>query len=352
MATTDVVSSHRETWRVKSKPCSECIKGSYENCKCDNVWNVLSKPCSACLDGKYQDCHCNSVEKRYPLQRELSSDSLDDGSNTYKYKQERGNFCRSNNFVSDIEFEDRYTQEHRPLPPSTTDWDSIDSVLENELEVNENDVKIPLSSRLSYGVNLQMVFVESEDSDKESDPDVEVYYDDNFEFYERISGSRGNLSCEYDRNIDSRDSGYVPGDLLDLNIEKVTDKRRHSLEPVEASTRVLESLKIHEEHERRKYIEAKEKEQKEHDAMSEVHRKNVDELKAMKDTLEARIAQINLELVQELMARDELHSHHEALLMDADDLSRTHNEQKTPTKKSVSTDDVTSPKNKSRFWRR
>lgn len=217
------------------------------------VWKVSTKLCEPCIDGQYDKCRCDEEQPTkqdiYQLYKELSSDSLDQCYDTPKRKHLHS---ACSDYAFDNEFEDEYVnvENARYLPPSTTDWDSIDSVLENELnlvEVPEQDIeKTPLSQRLSRSFHMQMVFVDSDESDKDSIPDVEVYYDDDIEYLKRC-GSQGNDSVGSERNIDSRDSGYV----TDLSIERVTDTqtRRRSLEPVEASTRILASLKLHEEHE-------------------------------------------------------------------------------------------------------
>jgi len=292
------------------------------------IWSISSKQCSACLLGDYSKCHCES-DKSFNLRRDLSRDSLDqcDVEITPK-KTSRFN----TEYLSDNEFEEAvdFVTTNRPLPPSTTDWDTIDSVLSNELfeEHNENPSieHQPFSSRMKHGMkNMQMVFVDTDESDVESIPDIEVYYDDHIDIIKSLSSSHSNLSCDNDRNIESRDSGYMTCDLFDVNIEKVTDNNYYNEpgEMIDASTRVLTSLKIHEEHELKKKNERDIQRQKEYDKSSEIHSKNIKELRNIKDEIEARIAQINMELVNELMLRDELYSHHESLLMDADDLAKS-----------------------------
>lgn len=288
--------------------------------------------------GRYNDLsHDDSLEDCCDGKNHLSDKTSNRLSNSSSFPGE---------FMLDNEFD---TQEYRTyldvsassLPSPTTDWDTIESVLTAESgfhspdrDSDSEDVH-ELSSRLSTGLNVQMTFVDA-DSDNESNPDVEVYdvYDGNIEtldYMERknTSGSTGSLGETSDRNIDSRDSGYVPGDLCELNIERVTDLKSKrgpdSLEPVEESRRVLTSLKIHEEHEKKR--REVEEQRKKEDARSMIHLKNIEELRMMKAMLEEKIVDINLELVQELMTRDELHSKHEALLMDADDLAKLAQEQ-------------------------
>ena len=189
------------------------------------------------------------------------------------------------------------------------------------------------SSRLNYTPNMQMVFVDSDDSDKGSNPDVEVYY-------ENTPGRCSNSMGDYDgERIASCDSGYVAEDALDYNIEHVTDKpRKNSLEPVEASARILQCIQLHEDSEMHRLLERDATEQ-----MTKVHSQNIDELNDLKEALEKRISQVNSQLVDELLMRDELYSYHESLLLDADDLTRSASEETiiTPTEspsKSSNTD--------------
>ena len=267
-----------------------------------SVWNVASNLCSACLDGHYENCYCDDEEK---LERDLSCDSLDecsDTGDTVNNKKKRNSIY--DEYISDDEFQD--SDVNRQLPPSTTDWESIDSVLEKELDMKDSEVEdTRLSKRLSHNVNMQMVFVESEESDKASDPDVEVYYDDNLELSKNNSGSVGDLSFTDGRNIDSRDSGYVTTDVMDINIERVTEskRRKKSIEPVEESTRVLASLKLHQDHEEKVNGEIQIQKQQESDFIDEIHQKNVDELRTMKEFLELHIAKINFELLEQLEIR-------------------------------------------------
>ena len=300
------------------------------------IWNLTSSLCSACLDGDYTHCHCDDPVK---LRKEVSKDSLDQISTPESPGNQRHSFHEE--LLSDNEFEDQVEFENtcRPLPPSTTDWDTIESVLENELH-DEDEVDAPsispdstLNRSMKYRVkNMQMVFVDNEDdeTDVESEPDVEVFYEDSVEMSNKMSGSSTNLKdsdrySDTERNIESRDSGYITADVYDIAIEKVTDfcKNSDTSEPVEESSRILASLQIHEEHEVKKRRESERQRQKEHEKINAIHARNIKELKEIKMILEEEIEKINMELVQELMVRDELHSRHQALLMEADDLTKT-----------------------------
>lgn len=308
------------------------------------VWNIASNLCSACLDGRYENCYCDDDEK---LKCDASCESSDDGCGSdiednkiarHRLKNKRHSI--QDEYISDDEFQNN-DEDDRPLPPSTTDWNSINSVLETGFNdygggEAEEEEGAGLTKRLSHNVNMQMVFVESEvESDKASDPDVEVYYDDNFEEQRPAhSGSFGELSYTGGRDIDSRDSGYVTTDVMDVAIERVTEvkkRRRSCTETVEESTRVLASLKLHEEHEERVQNELLEQKKKESEFIDDIHQKNVDELRTMKEYLQVHIARINVELLEQLEMRDYLYSHHEALLMDADDIAKANERNKIMT---------------------
>lgn len=339
-----------------------------------DVWNVTSSICTACLDGDYQNCYCNSlidegddgkikdlvVEKVGHLTgKELSTDSLgicsdfsssNSPSNQRKYLDSSGSFTNSisGEYISDNEFDEGYLiTDNRTLPPPVTDWDTIDSILSDELIPEDHDTS--LSSKVSQGsgpVCMQMVFVDSE-SDKDSVPDVEVYYDDNKDFLSRSSGS-----CSSERNIESRDSGYVTGDVYELNIEHVTDKakRKTSLETAEEASRLLASLRLHEELEEKRLREVEEKREEEHKYRMQLQHKSVGELRVLKESLELRVAEVNITLLQELSLRDDLHSQHQALLVNADDIAKA-NESVEGTNSSTAVPSSPLKKNKRRsFW--
>ena len=188
------------------------------------------------------------------------------------------------------------------LPEPTTDWDTIESVLTNESGVNspeddDNIVDEDISRKLSSGQNLQLCFVDDDEegTDNESDAEVKVYIVDeekNTEYLndDRRSLSNGDLTNE--REIDSRDSGCVPGDLVDLNIDYVTDYTPNQLSkgpvPAEESKRVLYSLQLHEEHE---VLEKERDEEKKKQSISpnSVYLKSMEELNCLKGELEEKI---------------------------------------------------------------
>ena len=186
------------------------------------------------------------------------------------------------------------------LPEPTTDWDTIESVLTNESGVNspedDDDVNVDedLSRKLSSGPNLQLCFVDDdgEGTDNESDAEVKVYIVDeekNMDYLTDGRNSPSNGDVTNEREIDSRDSGCVPGDLVDLNIDYVTDLTPNQLSkgpvPAEESKRVLYSLKLHEEHEVLEKERDKEKKQQSVQPNS-VYLKSVEELKFLKKELE------------------------------------------------------------------
>lgn len=306
-----------------------------------DVWNLTASICKACLDGDYQNCYCNSTTgtttlstttKAHLRRKELSNDSLDvcdsvardsPCNRRRRHLDSSGSFTNSINgeYISDNEFDEGFSNGNnsRALPPSVTDWDTIDSILSDELITDEHDVSISSMVSQSSGPAMQMVFMDSE-SDKESIPDVEVYYDDSKEFLSRRSGS-----CGSERNIESRDSGYVTGDVYDVNIEHVTDKtvRRSSLEPAEEASRLLASLRLHEELEEKRIQEIQEKKQQQYNYRTQLQQKSVEELRVLKETLEFQVAEVNMGLLQELSLRDDLHSQHQALLVNADDIAKT-----------------------------
>ena len=274
------------------------------------VWNLASEVCQPCRNGEYEKCTCGKesiVGNIYQSLGDLSNDSLDQ----CEIKQESKTFISrcyrpgfNNQYISDDEFDDI---KERMLPPSGTDWKIIDSLLKKDIDGEEiNEKKELLSARYSSQLtsNMQMVFVDSDESENESSS-----------HYNQIAS---NHSCKYpgielERNISSCDSGYVAGDGLDYNIEVATDQtRRHSLEPSEASMHLLASLKMYENYEK-----------SDNDLMFEMHQKNITELKKMKEEFETHISQISSELVDELLLRDELYLHHESLLMDVDDLAKS-----------------------------
>lgn len=210
----------------------------------------------------------------------------------------------------DLKF-DRYSMPHdfetnpgieASLPEPTTDWNTIESVLTNESGVNspeDYDINVDddLSRKLSSGPNLQLCFVDDDEecTDNESDAEVKVYIVDeekNMDYLndKQKSASSGDITNE--REIDSQDSGCIPGDLVDLNIDYVTDYTLNQLSkgpvPAEESKRVLYSLQLHEEQE----VLAKERdeEKKRQSIMpNSVYLKSMEELEYLKNELEEKI---------------------------------------------------------------
>lgn len=175
------------------------------------------------------------------------------------------------------------------LPYPTTDWLNIESVLTNKnrnnSDVSSTDI-VDLKSRLTVNQDVKLTFVES----YESANDIHVTYDN---------------------------------DEVSKLIEDVTNntKSPENLEPVEESTRVLKSLKIHEDHEKT----MKEKEKSKKESVDEFVTKTPKQLKVLIENIENEIEMKNLELMKELMMRDELNSQHESLLMDVGDLEENNN---------------------------
>eukprot|EP00794_Sanderia_malayensis_P010880 gene10880-12036_t len=235
------------------------------------------------------------------------------------------------------------------LPEPTTDWDTIESVLTNESGVNspeneddlnpsgekgDEEVTEDLSSRYSSGPNLQLCFVDDaeEESDVESDPEVRVYIvdDDNKNSMKYLDNkstvtNRIESSLFDERELDSRDSGCVPGDIADVNIDYVTDYTPNRLEsepvPAEESKRVLFSLQLHEQHDMQQK-EHEEEKKRESVAPNSITLKPAQELRLLKQELEDKIQVVSNELVECLMERDGLHAEQESLLMEVEDLSK------------------------------
>lgn len=239
------------------------------------VWSIAPNLCSACLDGQYENCYCDDEEK---LEKDLSCDSLDECSDTEqdvtRTKHKRNSIY--DEYISDDEFQD--TDVNRRLPPPTTDWDSIDSVLEKELDTRNDVEDTALSKRLSQNVNMQMVFVESEDSDNDDDDTLDYTGDTNY-----TDSSRSGSGAESNRRTTTTTS----------TLETVEERKLDHDEKINGKAEFID----------------------------EIHQKNVDELRTMKDFLECHIAKLNFELLEQLEVRDYLYSDHEALLLDADDLS-------------------------------
>lgn len=101
-----------------------------------------------------------------------------------------------------------------------------------------------------------------------------------------------------------------------MNVIPSHESNSDELEPFKESTRILKSLEIHEESENKI-----EKSFSNGTNTNNLHEMNLAELHGLVQILEYDISVKNLELVQELMTRDELHTCHEALLMEADDLT-------------------------------
>lgn len=199
-------------------------------------------------------------------------------------------------FSDDFTYDEAYYTE--PLPYPTTDWLSIDNVLKQKQRTNSegsNQDFTNLPTRLAVDHDLKLTFVESYESDKNL-PEVEVVND-------------------------TADENSF--DIIDINIERVTDislnRSPDSLEPVEESTRILKSLEIHEEHEKKKLLASDHSNFRDFKALN---LKSINELQEIIDDLNDYISLKNKELVKELMIRDDLHAQHEGLLMDADDLSK------------------------------
>eukprot|EP00112_Aurelia_sp_Birch-Aquarium-sp1_P023444 Seg699.6 transcript_id=Seg699.6/GoldUCD/mRNA.D3Y31 product="Schwannomin-interacting protein 1" protein_id=Seg699.6/GoldUCD/D3Y31 len=221
------------------------------------------------------------------------------------------------------------------LPEPTTDWDTIESVLTNESGVHspeddENEPDTNLSKKLSSGPNLQLCFVDydAEGTDTESDPEVKVYLVDDEQNMDYLDEGRQSTTAGElfdDREIDSRDSGCVPGDIVDLNIDYVTDytpdQLRKGPAPAEESKKVLYSLQLHEE---REVIEKENEEKKKRESIApnSVYLKSIEELAFLRKELEDKVQLVSNELVETLMTRDNLHAAQESLLMEVEDLSK------------------------------
>jgi len=320
------------------------------------VWALSQGVCKACIDGEYENCYCNTNTNRSETKYSRETDT---NRSERKYSRENldssGSYTHSisGEFISDNEFEDYVDLETDILPAPTTDWNLINSVLSNTTLEDSIDLGETCSPK---GPKMQMTFVDSE-SDKESMPDVEIYYEDNQDFLNISSGSTCDLTSFYgpgkERNVDSRDSGFVTSDMYEMNIEYVTDSstRRGSLEPAEISSRMLASLQLHEENEEREQREKDEKQQQQHHYM---RNKTIEELLMLKEELEVRVNEVNIELVQQLSLRDELNSNHQALLMEADDVAKStpgqNNNDVTPTNSPSKKVKSPSPKSKRRSW--
>ena len=346
-----------------------------------DIW-TLSKSdiCKACLDGNYESCYCTTITNYNKTRnRENRSSSVEDTTSS----------C-SGEFISDNEFEDFVELDLPPpppafsflppsafLPPSRTDWRRIESVLADTIfECDEPPFDTPptptsedttlemCSPKRAPG--MQMTFVDSE-SDKDSIPDVEVYYEDDQHFFKKNSSSSVSSNdlfgdCLQGRDLDSRDSGFVTSDMYETSIEYVTDdasvKRRGSLEPAEISSMMLASLHLHEEDEAKKMKEKEMQHLQMNEYKKNLLKKSVEELMVLKEELELRVVEVNLELVQELSKRDELHSQHQSLLMNADDIAKsettttsTNNNDVTPTNSpSKKATDLSPKKEKRRSW--
>ena len=178
--------------------------------------------------------------------------------------------------------------------PSITDWSRIESVLffengnnndDNMDNSNEDDI---LKLNSSNETDLQLTFVDSYEG-KLTNPNVEIY--------------------DCDESVDFLSA-----------IETVTDthsiRSPDALEPVEESTRILKSLEIHEDFENKVKMSANSESKHDLENMS------IERIKELVQKLESDISCKNMELLEELMMRDELHTCHQALLMEADDLTK------------------------------
>lgn len=338
-----------------------------------DIWTLSKNDiCQACLDGNYENCYCTTT----PASQ--SPNNFNNGKNRLNNRPRNAEPNRNNRdhllasssswgsssvcsgeFISDNEFED-FVELDLPqspsssqfsvpsfLPPSRTDWRRIESVLSDTIFECEEPVESPTTpNALSFfssssvtsemrspkrSPGLQMTFVDSE-SDKDSIPDVEVYYEDDQNFLKKgefTSVSTNDIfgDCLTGRDLDSRDSGFVTSDMYETSVEYVTDdqseKRRGSLEPAEISSMMLASLQLHEEVEKKK-LEEKELRQIQLDEYrNNLLKKSVEELLILKEELELTVVQVNLDLVKQLSMRDELHSHHQSLLMNADDIAKS-----------------------------
>ena len=192
------------------------------------------------------------------------------------------------------------------FPVPATDWDKIESILKTESGINTPEDGTDgedqdISSKFSLGPQLQMCFVDdgsvTESTDNESDPEVKVYIvddDQNMSYLDRgrtQSYSSTNLA-DSERDIESRDSGCVPGDLVDLNIEHVTDltpeQHKNVPAPEEESKRVLKSLEIHEEHECK--VKEREQQKKKNSVVPDsIYLKSLEELRILKNELELKV---------------------------------------------------------------
>ena len=154
-----------------------------------------------------------------------------------------------------------------------------------------------------------MVFVDSDDEEEGSDCD---------DYYHGAPDRRGRKSADGsvdDLRVDGRDSGY-------LTTTDVTDTGGETAKSRNSSAEQPPSLKLHPELNGgggsgvdggggKKGEPGGEGGEGEPKFIDEVHQKNVDELRTMKEFLELHIAKINYELLEQLEIRDYLDTNDE-----------------------------------------
>ncbi|XP_002155011.1 uncharacterized protein LOC100205653 [Hydra vulgaris] len=277
-----------------------------------DIWNLTSDICYYCRNGEYDKCACRTESVMgtiYHSHGDLSSDSLDEcvdqhfqANLTCTAKTYQSSF--NNQYITDDAFKNRFLNE-RMLPPSETDWRIVDSLLKKYIDVDEtNEKKVTTQYSLKKASSIQMVFVDSDESEIEDTSHYSEIEPMNSIKYVCLESERNTASC---------DSGYVAGDL-EYNNDLTSDPiRKNSLETSEVSKHLLATLNKYDEHDGKL----------DDGLLSNIRNKKVEELRSIKEFLEIRISQINSELVDELLVRDELYLRHESLLMDADDLAKT-----------------------------
>ncbi|XP_066911080.1 uncharacterized protein [Clytia hemisphaerica] len=120
-------------------------------------------------------------------------------------------------------------------------------------------------------------------------------------------------------------------EISDVNktiVESVTDNIRKKYSVIEASKSVLKSLEILQEHNEHKKVVLNKDQEKTNFCKFTICSLSIDQLNQYIEKLEKEIADKNLELLKELMIRDDLFTKHEGLMMDADDLTKRESQRK------------------------
>lgn len=203
----------------------------------------------------------------------------------------------------ELDFNEDTTLSTAVSSQASVEWSSISSVLNSGHHTKRvsNSIGMPdIRNKIETNQDVNLMSINDCESDDVNNNNINNDYDD--------------IEIGISPSIKDLDMDIANTYITHYHLNKNSKTQG----PLEESTQALESLTIHKEHqELQENIDVlKQTEEVRFNA------KSINELKKMVQNLQNDIAEKNLELLKELMVRDDLYTTHEALLMDADNLSR------------------------------